>query len=117
MQRSSGGPQVTTFVGPGESGGPLTLRARARIRLVAALAKQSFGRRKRLDRFVAGVMAICAFAGTTRRDYFILSYAAAKSASGNGTVNVSLFRFWNDTFNCLPDFIAASRSGPIAVPA
>src|SRR3954453_11189791 len=51
------------------------------------------------------------------RNYFIFSYAAAKSASGSGTVSVSLLRFWNDTFNCLPAFIAASRSAAIAVPA
>jgi hypothetical protein len=49
--------------------------------------------------------------------YFILSYAAAKSASGSGTVSVSLFKFWNEIFNCLPDFIAANSSGAIVVPA
>ena len=49
----------------------------------------------------------------TAQNYLILSYAAAKSASGIGMVMVSLARFWNDTFNCLPDFIAASMSGAI----
>lgn len=53
----------------------------------------------------------------SQRNYFIFSYAAAKSASGSGTVSVSLLKFWNEIFSCLPVFIAASRSGAIAVPA
>jgi hypothetical protein len=46
-----------------------------------------------------------------RRAYLIFSYAAAKSASGIGIVMVSLARFWNETFSCLPDLMAASMSG------
>ena len=42
------------------------------------------------------------------KSYLILSYAAAKSASGIGTAIVSLFMLWNDSFICLPDFSAAS---------
>jgi len=45
--------------------------------------------------------------------YLIFSYAAAKSASGIGIEMVSLAIFWNDTFNCLPDFNAVSTSGEI----
>ena len=48
-------------------------------------------------------------------NYLILSYAAAKSVSGIGIVIVSLPRFWNDTFSCLPDFIAASMSDAIGL--
>jgi hypothetical protein len=43
--------------------------------------------------------------------YLIFSYDAAKSASGIGIVMVSLARFWNETFSCLPDLMAASMSG------
>ena len=45
--------------------------------------------------------------------YLIFSYAAPKSASGIGIVMVSFAIFWNEIFNCLPDFNAASTSGEI----
>jgi hypothetical protein len=65
------------------------------------------------SRLSQAMTSSCRHAGPTMRNYLIFSYAAPKSASGIGIVIVSLAIFWNETFNCLPDFNVASTSGEI----
>src|SRR4051794_26016062 len=76
--------------------------------VIASVAKQSMHQR-------AWKHGLLRFArnDVERAPYLIFSYAAPKSASGIGMEMVSFAIFWNDTFNCLPDFNAASTSGEI----